>query len=400
MFRVRLGIMIFILLQTACASKAIIRDRDYTPAVEAYQLTDAADALEKFPDGEKNGFITSVEKGWLAQWAQKWDPQPMQKQVDTFDQRRYVSVTREAGKFLFQESEEGYVPSEHEIIILHLLSAVHFSQSNKPEDAKVELRRAGYVLDRFWDDPSLRIWLGALWASQGDWAEAQVDFRRAAQMTGDHDLRALSEKSKRPPSLALHFYGNGPRVAWKDGNYEPEFLPDLQRPMNTLAAFPTIPWFKRHTLRNNELRELLVKSNFMAQYLGNKTMTYAEHGIVKTTAMGIRIVGLAIGAAIVAGAVYLAVQSGAGAQSGEAFQFIAAAGLGIGGGIWAAGSDMDRDLTRDIKANDRKNQEDLRIYRMVRFMPTWIALDTDPAGQKPNTVTVPLGRGVELVNHF
>ncbi len=401
MLFIRLTLFLLALLQIACASKAIIRDRDYSPAVEAYQLTDAKDALEKFPSGEANGFITSVERGWLQQWAGPsatgGSEKPLQKQVDTFDQRRFISVTREAGIFLFQESEEGYVPSEHEIIILHLVSAAHFAKANKNDEAKVELRRAGYILDRFWDDASLRLWLGALWTSLGEWDEAQVDLRRAAQITGDKELRSLSESKKPPPALALHFYGNGPRVAWKEGEYQPEFVPDPARPMNTLAAVPTSAWFKRHSLRNSALRDLLVKSNFMAQYLGSKSMTYAEHGIVKTSTWTVRTVGLVAGAAIIGAGVYLAIHANA---TGEILQLLVPAGLGVGGAIWAMGKDMDQQLTREIKAHDRQNQEDLRIYRMVRFMPTWIAIDNKPSAALPNTVTVPLGRGVELINHF
>lgn len=397
MFSLRIVFLFAATLQIACASNAIIRDRAYKPAVEAYQLTDLKDALDKFPSGENHGFITSVEKGWLSQWANRWDARPMQKQVDTFDQRRYISVTREAGIFLFQESEEGYVPSEHEVVILHLLSAAHYAQKNESDEAKVELRRAGYILDRFWDDPSLRLWLGSLWTALGDWNEAQVDFRRSAALTGDINIRLLSERTKAPPHLVLHFYGNGPRVAWKEGNYQPDFLGEAKPLQDTLAAVPTLAWFKRHSLRNSQLRDLLVKSNFMAQYLGNKTMTYAEHGIVKTSSWTVRTVGIAVGAAIVAAGVYLAIQTKA---SGDALQLFGTAGLAAGGAIWAAGEDMDRGLTREIKAHDRQNQEDLRIYRMVRFMPTWIAIDLKPAAAVENTVLLNFGRGVELVNHF
>lgn len=392
-----LGTFIFTLTQVACASHEIIRDREYTPAVEAYQRTEPAAALEVFPVGEHQGFITAVEKGWLSQWAEIWDETWMQKQVGTFDQRNFTSITREAGIFLFQESEEGYVPSEHEVIVLHLVSAVHYAKKDRLDDAKVELRRAGYILDHFWDDPALRLWLGALWTSFGEWNEAQVDFRRAAEINHDDRLRKLSEMRRPPPAFTLHFYGNGPLVKWNDGEYEPQFLSDTNRPAMGIVE-PTLPWFYRHRLRNTELRELLVKSNFMAQYLGSKSLTYAEHGLVKTAAASIRMAGLAIGLVLFGGAMYLATQSSGGGSQG--MEYLAYAGIAAGAGIWRAGSNLDRELTREVKARDRQKQEDLRIYRMVRFMPNWIALDLAPPTTTVNTLTVPLGKSVFLTNHY
>ena len=216
--------------QCACATRRAVRDREYKPAVEAYQRLDPEQAYDFMPRGEAGGFITTVEKDWLAFWSKKeWDEKPLQAQVDTFDQRHYTSITREADYFLFQESEEGYVPSEHEVVLLHLISAMHFSETSRVEDAKVELRRAGYVLDRYWDDPALRIWLGGLWASLGEWDEAQVDFRRAGVMSGNKEWIKLADGPP-PPDLTLHFFGNGPMVEWKDGQYEPQFKSDPLSP--------------------------------------------------------------------------------------------------------------------------------------------------------------------------
>lgn len=389
-------------LQSACVSNSIIRDKQYTPAVEAYQRGDIKDAKEKFPTGEKAGFIPSVEKSWLDVWESKWDPKPIQKQVSTFDERKYTSLTREAGYFLFQESEEGYVPAEHEIVVLHLLSAVHFHQQGKKEDAEVELRRAGYVLDNYWDDAALRLWLGALWAGLGDWNEAQVDFRRAYALKPVKELKKLSEM--RPPkNLTLHFYGNGPKTEWPQGQYAPEFLEDSLRTGIPIVA-STLPWFQRHTKRNTELRDVLVKSNFMAQYVGNKTLTGAEHGITKVGSWGIRAVGVAVGAAIVGAVIYLFSQSNSQA-SGEALTYLLAGGVGAGYGIWKYGEEIDHKYTKMIEDDDRKKNESLRIYRMVRFMPTWIGLETQAAANVDYEIKVPIKSvlsptQLDLINHF
>ncbi len=393
--------LVIALSQSACVSKGIIRDKQYLPAVEAYQRGDINDAFEKFPEGEKAGFIPAVEKSWLNLWRQSWSPDQLQAQVDTFDQRKYTSLSREAGYFLFQESEEGYVPSEHEIVVLHLLSAIHFNQSGKNEQAQVELRRAGYVLDNYWDDAALRLWLGSLWAGLGEWNEAQVDFRRAYAIRPSKELKILAEAGA-PKTLTLHFYGNGPKTEWPEGRYEPRFFDDPVRPSPPILV-STLPWFERHTKRNTELRDVLVKSNFMAQYLGNKTLTGAEYGFTKAGTWSLRAVGVGVGAALLGGVLYLASQGGG--QSGEALSYMAVGSVGIGYKIWETGSDLDREYTRKIQEDDRKKQESLRIYRMVRFMPTWISLEASPAPASDYEVKVSIKTAIgstqlDLINHF
>src|SRR5665213_3600294 len=104
-YTLRGACLALMLLQAACATNRVIRDRDYEASVNAYRLADPKLALDRFPRGEEGGLITSEEKAWLSVWDQKWDPQPLQKQVDTFDQRKFTSISREAGYFLLQEAE-------------------------------------------------------------------------------------------------------------------------------------------------------------------------------------------------------------------------------------------------------------------------------------------------------
>src|ERR1035437_8509985 len=116
---VRWTLIAVALLDVACASHRVIRDSKYEDSVNAYRRGDIDTALRKFPHGEKGGFITSVEKSWLAMWSENFDPTSLQEQVKTFDKRNFISLSREAGYFLFQEAEEGYVPSESEVVVLH-----------------------------------------------------------------------------------------------------------------------------------------------------------------------------------------------------------------------------------------------------------------------------------------
>lgn len=401
---IRWTLIALALLEVACASHRVIRDRAYEDSVNAYRGGDLDTALRKFPHGEKGGFITSVEKAWLSMWVGNFDPTPLQEQVKTFDKRNFVSLSREAGYFLFQEAEEGYVPSESEVVVLHLLSAIHFFQTRQSEEGLVELRQAGYVLDHYWDDPSLRIWLGSLWAGAGHWDEAQVDFRRANALSPNRELQKLSEGYK-PKEISLHFYGTAPVMHWTEGNYTPEFSPEPSEPRELAIYAPTLPWFKRHETRNNQLRDVLVKSNFMAQYLGSKALTQTERGINKTATYTIRLAAIVVGVAVVAGAIYIVSQI-PGAGNGDALGYVAAGGLGVAAGIWTFGGELDRQLERDVLRGDREKQEDLKIYRMVRFMPGWIGISLAPKAeavenQKSVIFAGPPGATrLSLINHY
>lgn len=384
--------------QIGCASRTIIRDHHYQLASEAYQQQDVPRALERFPEGESGGFITSIEKSWLNLWQGRYDTKPLQKQVATFDERNFTSISREAGYFFTQESEEGYIPAEHEVVILHLISATQFHQVGQDEAAKVELRRASYLLDRIWDDASLRIWLGALWAAMGEWDDAQVDFRRAHQMQPSSILHALG--SGRPPQLLeLHFYGNGPVTRWNEGAFEPEFLDDRPPISAPPILFSTWPWFKRHTQRNTELRDILIKSNFMAQYLGSKALTGTEYGMAKSLTGGIRAAGIVLGAALLGAVIYVAAQSN---MPGDSIAYLGGGAIALGAGVYNEGAKLDKNLSQAIKEDDERKQRDLRTYRMVRFLPTWIGLTSEPFSDPPTTLELrPVGKTqLRLVNHY
>lgn len=388
-----------VFLQVACASESIIRDHQYQRANEAYGRQDLSETFEKFPQGEAGGFVTSVEKSWLDVWRERFDTKILQQQVDTFDERKFTSISREAGYFFTQESEEGYVPAEHEVVVLHLISAIQFHQNGKTEDAKVELRRASYMLDHVWDDSALRIWLGTLWASFGDWDQAQVDFRRANELTPDPNLKKLAN-SARPKKLTLHFFGNGPLMKWHQGQFAPEFLQDNAPRFPVDVERSTLPWFARHTQRNTELREIMVKSNYMTQYVGGKALKGTEYGMTKTLTTGIKVVGVAVGAALVAGLIYIAAKSN---LPGDGLAYGLTAAVGVGAGIWDSGVKLDTDFSSEIEKDDERRQRDLRTYRMVRFLPTWIGLEIgDKAGLGTAVRIKPVPAATEtlLVNHF
>lgn len=355
----------------------MIRDREYAPAMNAYRDGELVRALEVFPAKEKNGFVTTVEKSWIGFWAGSTEVEPLQKQVRTFEDRKFVSVTRETETFLFAESEEGYVPDEHEVVLLHLISAMLYMKRHEWSDAEVEARRAGYYLQNYFtedqkhfDDPALRVWLAGIWAGLGNWQEAQVDLRRAGEMTKDKSLLKLAERNDPPADFVLYFSGVGPRLKWTEGVAAPEFVEPQNLP-NDYRAYPTYPWYEHHLHRNTVLRDSLVSSNYMAQYLGAKTGTVTEKAMGKTAAFSGKAAGYIAGGLVIATGIYVAIQT----NSGEIGGYIA--GLGVALGLWVVEKveKWDRWYQRKLIEEELDKLEALKVYRLVRFMPDYVGFE-------------------------
>jgi hypothetical protein len=190
---------------SACTSQTLIRNKDYSDSVLAFKSGQPEDALQFFPKQEDGGFITTIEKSWLRLWTHKSeDPKKLLQLSQSLDERNFTRISRETEYFFYSETEEGYIPAEHEVIILHLLAATYFIKEEKWDSARVEAKRATFFIQSYvkdvdkvaFDDPALRLWLGSLWAALGEWEEAKVDFRRASTMTGDKRLEKLAQRAQ------------------------------------------------------------------------------------------------------------------------------------------------------------------------------------------------------------
>jgi hypothetical protein len=358
----------------ACSSNTILRDNDYQISVNAFRAADPKAALDNFPKLEEGGFITTVEKTWLGIWNGSIDGDQLkrvEKQTKTFDDRKFVSVTREAGVFLTQESEEGYVPAEYEVVVLHLTAAMAYMQLGRWEDAEVEARRAGFYLQNpfnrdhvHFDDPALRLWLAGVWAALGDWDAAQVDLKVAK----------IAMDDKEPKELSVVFSGVAPELKWIEGQLAPEFIGDGKKPAYKYG-FDTRSWFLRHAQRNTAIRDVLLKSNYMSQYLSIKATTAAQRGGASSMAIAAGTVGVAVGLAITGGLLYGLAAAGGSGVGGEAIAQIMALGLGISWGSYKGAVAWNKEMQNDLTKEEQSLLTDMRTYRLVRFLPHWISLD-------------------------
>lgn len=365
---------------SACATKKIIRDWEYQDSQAAFEVSEPARALEYFPQKEKHGFVTSVEKAWIGLWANENNSEDLLEQAKTLDQRKFTSVSREAEYFFYSESEDGYIPAEHEIIVMHLLSSMYFMQTAQWEPARVEAKKATFYLQNYFpehqshfDDPALRIWLAGIWAALGEWGEAQVDIRKAYELSKNKELLPLLESPHPPKDFAVIFEGTGPTITWHADTPLPTFS-NLSRPPESKIHFDTLPWFHRHEVRNSAIRETVMKSNYMTQYYGLNTKVGATKTAGAILSSGVRIAGIALGAVLVTGGMIIISKGNGGSDAYE--QLFAGAGA-ITAGAWDTGSDISNHFDKTSKQVRKNGEEDLKTFRFVRFMPSWISISTE-----------------------
>lgn len=363
---------LFSLLLFSCASQNLIKDSEYATSHALYKQSEFEKSVEKFPTKENNGFITSVEKAWISFWNKKGDNSQLEKQIKSIDERQYISISQEAEFFFFNETADGYIPSEHEVIALHLINSMIYMQQLKWDDAAVEARRASYFLQKIFnldqphfDDPALRLWLATIWLSLNEWDSAQVDLRRIYEMTSDANVKKLLDLKQAPKFFRLYMNGSGPELKWSESSVTPEF--SVQVPTN---GFSSAAWYTRHVKRNTVIRDTVLKSNYMSQYAGIKTGSGVQRAFGYSFGGATRLLGVTLGGAIVVGGIYVMAQSGGSAAgSGEAIGYVVGAGILVGKYLWDAGGTMIDTINKDATEYEKRKFENLRTYRFVRFLP-------------------------------
>lgn len=396
---IRLVLGLALWTNTACSTSQIIRNSEYANSEASYRSGDVPQAVRRFPKKEDGGFVTSIEKSWLLFWLGESDNTNLMKQVSTLDSRRYTSISREAQYFFYNESEDGYIPAEHEIIVMHMLNAMLYMRQENWTAARVETRRATFFLQNYFrddqshfDDPALRIWLAGLWAALGEWNDAQVDLRKAYELTKNKSLLPLLETNTPPSQFSVVFTGGGPMVEWHEGEAIPTFTNNTTAPSYKIS-FETMPWYRRHILRNTEIRDVIMKSNYMAQYYGLNTSVGAEKTLGYTVANTLRASGLLLGTAIVAGAIIVAAQAaqaGASEGMGEFVGYAVGGGFALGGAMWKEGDKVSATTTTNTEKRMKEGLENLKTYRYVRFMPSWISVSDKYELQTPQQIVTTL----------
>lgn len=373
---VKICLYLFVCLFFAsCANKTLIRDSEYQPVYQSLEKNYPDEALLVFPQKEDNGFITTFEKSWIKFWSgEKFsenDIQKVQALSDQIDQRKFVSISNEASVFLVGESEDGYIPSEHEIISLHLFLAMLYLDENKTDPAHVELKRAVEYLannpegkDTTFDDAAIRIWLASLWETIGDRNASDVDLRKAMKLSGNKSIEKLIKLHQRKIHLVMS--GMGPRTNWSDSGqsffFEYKLSPEKDSANDFI--FSTRKWYDWHQNRNTKIRERLLSSHYMANSLGHKTSRLSQ----KTAGLAFSGLMYTAAGAVIVGGIYAAIQYG-GASNAEGIFYLTA---GVAGWIAAQAESFQDSVYRQVEKSKQNEAKTLKVYRMIRFLPSQI----------------------------
>ncbi|MES2802231.1 MAG: hypothetical protein V4654_07045 [Bdellovibrionota bacterium] len=377
------------LFLASCANKTLIRDSEYQPVYSTLQKNYPDEALLVFPRKEENGFITTFEKAWIKFWSgEKFsatDVKKVQVLSDQIEQRKFVSISYEASVFLVGESEDGYIPSEHEIISLHLFLAMLYLDQNAIDPAHVELKRAVEYLannpqgkETTFDDAAIRIWLASLWEAIGDRNASNVDLRKAMELSGNKSIEQLIQLNKR--KINLHMSGLGPRINWSNSGqrFFFEYKLNAEASAENNFIFSTRKWYDWHQSRNTKIRDRLLSSHYMANSLGHKTSRVSQ----KTAGLAFAGVMYTAAAAVFVGGLYLAAQYGG--VDPESIVYLAA---GIAGWIVTKAEDLRLGVDKKIEESKVNEAENLKVYRMIRFLPSQIQYIDENLATAPKSKT-------------
>lgn len=205
-----------------------------------------------------------------------------------------------------------------------------------------------------------------------------MDLRRVWELTQDKKFLRLSEQDRPPQQLQLIFSGVAPDLIWRSSivpTFEPCSEPTtapyqylLQT--NESAFFCTDSWFSRHAERNTLIRDSLLKSNYMTQFIGMKAGSGAIKLSASVVSTAIKVTAVIVGTAITGAGLVILFRAG----SGDFVSGLITGGILSGVYIWSQANRLDREVDEHIKKNEKETLENLRTYRFVRFLPYKIAL--------------------------
>jgi hypothetical protein len=385
---------LLVLLLSGCAGTGLLTQKDYRAARSALEGNDLEGARVNLPRGEQGGFITTMEKTYLALLQGRPEIDDLAKQAAALEDQVRYHVSREARTFFYIQTPEDYYASEHEIIWMHFLLSWGYSMRGQREQACVEARIAGSLLDlpfspsgRF-DDPAMRLFLAVLWAMCGEWREAQVDLRAAWRLNKSLVwARELAERDVAPAQLITVLGGTGPEPYWNpEGGVNPlrsgrqvgfrlagvksevQVSDSKGFALETHRSPDAALWYLRHLARNNEIQELIADSHYGKDVVVHGGVASAKIGASTVAGLAWGIGGILVGAVLV--------RAAAEAGNGEGVVLgISIAAAGVAKGLQTAKSGY-RSSTQELE----ERLDPSPTYRFVRFLPEyfWLAWTDAP----------------------
>ena len=273
------GLIAVLLFFTFCtqlnAKPSLSSKTDYDTSRELLENGNIRGALSALPE-KKNSFISVMEKTYLELCSGGNDIGELQKYAATIDNQVRFKISSAFKSSFYLETPGEYYASEHEIIWMHFLLAWGYCKKKDFENAQVEAKKASYLIQGEWsdegafDDPFLRIMMGTIWMMCGNWDEARVDFRKAAEL--DSSLQWCSELSAMenpPPRLYVVLAGSGYEPVWTRNttknniqfhsvsNRSSLVISDGNTAKSMYVSPESIPCYYRHINRDNLFNDII-----------------------------------------------------------------------------------------------------------------------------------------------
>ena len=289
---------------TTLTKRDLATGDDYKQSLSLAYQQHFAEASRALPTKETGGFIHTLEKGYLELLAANPKPELLLPLSENLDSRKTLRASNEVASVFYKETEEGYFPSEHEIVWFHIVSALSFAAKDMKEQAAVETRKAaGYLQTHFahtrkkFDDPGLRLLLVALFNYLGQNDAMRVELKNAIRLNPalnwiEGTLFASGPEVK---SLHLTLAGIGPVLKAVSKHtfhrlnqirFDHPPLPVEVQGTATLAT-KAQNWYERHQQKNLVIADVLQDSRYFVDATPGAVAGIGLYGFSTAIAIGL-----------------------------------------------------------------------------------------------------------------
>jgi uncharacterized protein len=189
-------LLILLLLLTGCSRYSM---KDVRHAFEAGDFEKAMEKLDK-GDSEKPRLPYLFERGLIAHYADRFDEsnRAFSLAETTADDLYTKSISREVASLFTSDNVRPYPGTRYERLLIHYYRALNYVYLNKPDEALVECRRAGQLLQYYADqDPNYKFTgaafiaylSGILYEWAGEWNSAYISYRWAEESYKQYEAR-------------------------------------------------------------------------------------------------------------------------------------------------------------------------------------------------------------------
>ena len=267
--RLSRSLFIAVLLTLACAGCGRYNMEQVRETLYDGDVNGAMVSLDKM-DSQAGKLPYLFERGLVAHYADQLDESNRAFELaEIISEDLYTkSISKELASLVTSDNIRPYSGTRYERLMVHYYRALNYAYQNQPDEALVECRRAGRLLQAYVDeDPSynfigaafIAYLSGILYESTGDWNDAYISYRWAERAYGHyqqelgvampsdvgHSLVRLARRLGFGDDAEKYVerYGEPPAIAPQSGElvlfYETGFVPQREEENIVFPIFKT-----------------------------------------------------------------------------------------------------------------------------------------------------------------